>query len=203
KADDYLPEGVGDSLIDSLSRLSRLNVMSGQSALRYKGRAVGPDVAGRELGGQTIGSGRGATQGDLLSIAVEIADAKDNRVTWSKKYSGAMADLLGLQEQISREVSTVMLPQLTEADQRALKKQFTQSSEAYILYLKGLHSMGLRTAEGLRESIDLFKQAAAKDQLYALAFAGLADAYVFMGDYGISSPSEAMEQAQTAVAKAL
>src|SRR5262249_5160814 len=203
KADDYLPEGIGDSLIESLSRLSRLNVMSRQSALRYKDRAVGADVAGRELGVQTVVSGHVNAKGDGLSISVEIANAKDNRRIWSKQYQGAMTDLLGLQEQISRDVSTVLLPDLTEADQRALKKQFTQSSEAYVMYLRGLHSMGLRTAEGLKESIDLFKQAAARDQQYALAYAGLADAYVFMGDYGISSPREALEQAQAAVAKAL
>jgi len=114
-----------------------------------------------------------------------------------------MADLLGLQEQISRDVSSVLLPDLTDADQRALRRQFTQSSDAYILYLRGLHSMRLRTADGLKESIDLFKEAAGRDTQYALAYAGLADAYVFMGDYGISSPREALEQAQAAVAKAL
>jgi tetratricopeptide (TPR) repeat protein len=114
-----------------------------------------------------------------------------------------MGDLLGLQEQISRDVSTVLLPDLSDADQRALKKQFTQNSDAYILYLRGLHSMQLRTASGLKESIDLFNQAADRDPQFALAYAGLADAYVFMGDYGINRPSEALDQAQTAVAKAL
>jgi len=203
KTDDYLSEGIGDSLIDSLSRLSRLNVMSRQSALRYKGRPIGPDVAGRELGVQTAVSGHVAARDHSLSISVEIDDARDNRRIWSKEYSGAMADLLGLQEQISRDVSSVLLPDLTDADQRALRRQFTQSSDAYILYLRGLHSMRLRTADGLKESIDLFKEAAARDTQYALAYAGLADAYVFMGDYGISSPREALEQAQAAVAKAL
>jgi serine/threonine-protein kinase len=203
KAEDYLPEGIGNSLVSSLSRLSRLNVMSQQSVLRYKGRDVGADVAGRELGVQTVVSGHVTALGDGISINVEIADANNSRRIWSKQYSGATADLLKLQEQISRDVSTVLLPDLSEADQRALNKQFTESSDAYILYLKGLHSMGFRTAEGLNESIDLFKQAAARDPQYALAYAGLADTYVLMADYGFSNPKDALEQAQTAVAKAL
>jgi serine/threonine-protein kinase len=203
KDDDYLPEGIGDSLVDSLSRLSRLNVMSRQSALRYKGRQIGPDVAGRELGVKTVVSGQVDVKGDAISIAVDIADATSNHRIWSKTYTGAMGDLLRLQEQISRDVSIVLLPDLSDADQGALKKRFTQNSDAYILYLRGLHSMRLRTAPALKESIDLFKQAAGRDPQYALAYAGLADAYVFMGDYGINSPREALEQAQTAVAKAL
>jgi len=203
KADDYLPEGIGDNLVDSLSRLSRLNVMSRQSALKYKGSKIGPDVAGRELGVKTVVSGQVATDGAAVSIIVDVADAAGNRSIWRKTYSGAMSDLLGLQEQISKDVSTVLLPDLSDTDQRALRKRFTQNSDAYILYLRGLHSMRLRSAPALKESIDLFKRAAARDPQYALAYAGLADACVFMGDYGINSPSEALDQAQTAVAKAL
>jgi serine/threonine-protein kinase len=203
KNDDYLTEGITDNLIDSLSRVSRLNVMSPQSALRYKGRQIDPDVAGRELGVETVISGEVTGSDDGLSINVEIADANSNRQTWHRQYSGRISDILGLQEQISREVSSALLPGLTASDQRAIYKQFTQSADAYVSYLRGLHSMSLRTPEGLRESIELFGQAVSKDQRYAPAYAGLADAYVFLGDYGIRSPKEATDLAQTAVAKAL
>jgi serine/threonine-protein kinase len=203
KNEDYLTEGITGSLIDSLSRISRLNVMSPQSALRYKGGQIGPEDAGRELGVQTVISGEVTGGDESLSINVEIADANSNRQTWRRQYLGGIADILSLQEQISREVSSALLPGLTEADQRALNRQFTQNPAAYILYLKGLHSMTLRTPEALKESIDLFGQAVSKEQRYAPAYAGLADAYVFLGDYGIRSPKEATDLAQSAVAKAL
>jgi serine/threonine-protein kinase len=203
KKADYLTEGITGSLIDSLSRISRLNVMSPQSAVRYKGRQIGPAAAGQELGVQTVISGEVAGGDQGLSISVEIADANKNRQVWRKQYSGGMADILGMQEQISRDVSSALLPGLSEADQRSINRPLTQNPDAYILYLRGLHSMSQRTPEALKESIELFGQAVSKDQRYAPAYAGLADAYIFLGDYGIISPKQALDPAQNNVAKAL
>lgn len=113
------------------------------------------------------------------------------------------SDILAVQEDISREISEKLQLHLTSEAKIRLAKQPTENVEAYQLYLEGRYHWNKRSEDGFRKAVDYFNQATAKDPRFALAFAGLADSYVLLGEYRLMSSQEAFPKAREAAAKAL
>ena len=200
---EYLSDGMTDTLISSLSQLPNLSVKARSSVFRYKGKETNPQTVGRELNVEAILNGRIAQLDDQLTLTLELVDAQTENIIWSEQYNRKQADLVSLQSEIARNVSTKLRRKLSGSEEQQVAKTFTTDPEAYQLYLKGLYHWNKRTAEAIRTSIDYFNQAIAKDPSYAQAYAGMALAYVLLPQYSAGKPQEAMPKANAAARRAL
>jgi TolB-like protein/Tfp pilus assembly protein PilF/tRNA A-37 threonylcarbamoyl transferase component Bud32 len=201
---EYLSEGVTQGLINTLSQLPNLKVVSLMSAYRYKGRAIDPPSVARELGVHAILTGRMTQQTDDISIDAELIDAEHDRELWGKQYRRKLADVNGLQSEITRDIADNLKLKLSGAQQSLVAQRPTQNSEAYQLYLQGRFYWNRRTTGGVNKAIDYFQQAIAKDSNFALAYAGLADSYFSLAiNSAALSPKEAGAKARQAAGKAL
>ena len=200
---EYLSDGMTETLITSLSQLPNLNVKARSSVFRYKDKEVDARTVGKELGVQAVLNGRVMQLGDQITLNLELIDAATENVIWSEQYNRKQADLLSLQSDIARDVSSKLRTRLSGADQKKLAKNYTASPEAYQLYLKGRFYWNKRTADGLTQAASFYNQAIEKDPTYALAYSGLAETYVLFANYSIAAPKDIMPQAKAAALKAL
>jgi len=200
---EYLSDGMTEILISDLSQLPELNVKAHSTVLRYKGKDVSPNTVGADLNVQAILNGRLILNGDLLTLSLELADARTENVIWSKQYSRSQTDLVSLQSEIARDITNNLRVKLAGSDEQKLSKKYTNNTEAYELYLKGRFYWNKRTLKDLENALDYFNQAIALDPNYVLAYAGLADAYVLIPSYRNGPVREAMQPAREAAEKAL
>ena len=202
---EYLSDGITESIINSLSQLPQLRVMARSTVFRYKGREIDPQQVGRELGVRAVLTGRVIQLNENLIIRTELVDVADGWQLWGEQYNRNSADLLAVQEEISREISEKLRLKLSGEQKKRLAKRYTESTEAYQTYLKGRFYWNKRTLEGLRRGVEYFQQAIRLDPDYALAYAGLADSYLLMGsvEYGALHPNEALQSAKIATLEAL
>jgi len=200
---EYLSDGITESLINSLSQLPNLRVIPRSSAFRYKSRDLDPRTVGKELNVRAVVTGRVLQRGDTLVIGAELVDVTRDSQLWGAQYSRKVADILPVQEEISREISEKLRLRLTGEEKRRLTKRYTENTEAYQLYLQGRYYWNKRTADGLKKAVEYFQQAIEKDPGYALAYTGLGDAYNIMGWYDVLSPEDSFSRAKGAVLKAL
>ncbi len=200
---EYLSDGISESLSNSLSQLPNLQVKSHDSVSRYKGQEIDSQKAGRELGVRAILTGRVLQRGDTISISVQLVDVQGSNVIWGAQYNRKLADILAVQEEISREIYDKLRLRLTGEEKTRLAKRPTENIEAYQLYLKGRYYWNKRTEEGFRKAIEYFSEATEKDRNYALAHAGLADSYILLGGFGLLPPKEAFAKAREAATRAL
>ena len=200
---EYLSDGVSETLINSLSQLPRLKVIARSSAFGYKGKDVSPQEAAAALGVQTILLGRVAQHGESLVVSVELVDARDGTQVWGERYTRKMADLQAVEAEIARAISEKLRARLSGAEQRKMAKNRTEDPEAHRLYLLGRYSYFKLTQPEIRKSISFYQRAIELDPTYALAYAGLADAYRTLPIGGYVPSREGFPQAKAAALRAL
>src|SRR5713101_7723983 len=137
---EYLSDGITESLINSLSQLPHLKVMSRDSAFMYKGKDTDARTVGQTLGVRAVLKGRVLLHGDDLEISAELVDARDNSHIWGQQYSRKSSDIFALQGQLAKEITTMLRTRLSGEDDRRMMKTATVNPEAYQLYLKGLYN---------------------------------------------------------------
>ena len=199
---DYIPDGITESINNSLAGLPSLTVIPHSVALHYKGKSTDVWKVGDDLHVQSVLTGSVAERGDELTIDVELDDIQNGKQLWGKRYNSKLADLLAVQSDIAREVSQRLDSRLSADDRKKLTKGSTDNPEAYRLYLKGKFYTDKFTKEGFDTGIDYFNQAIAVDPNYALAYSGLAYNYINQIDW-FMPPSEAGPKAKQAAEKAL
>ncbi len=200
---DWISDGLTESIINNLTQLPNLKVIARSSVFRYKGREDDPLTIGKELGVRAVLTGRVMQRGDTMLISTELVDIRDNKQLWGEQYERKLADMLSVQREIAREITTNLRPTLSGVDRSRMDKQYTVNAEAYELYLKGRFYWNRRTSADFQKSITFFEQAIAKDPNYALAYSGLADAYTLLTVYSSIPPREVMPKAKQAALKAL
>jgi TolB-like protein/Tfp pilus assembly protein PilF len=200
---EYLSDGITESIINSLSRLSHLRVTARSTVFHYKGRDEDPQKIGRDLNVRAVVSGKVIQRGDTLSIQADLVDVDTGSQIWGDHYERKIADIQSVQEEIARGISEKMRLRLTGEEKQQLTRRSTANTEAYQLYLKGRHAWGKRTESGLTQSIEYFRQAIEKDPGYSLAYAGLADSYAVVSSYSTMSPGDSFPRARAAAHKAL
>ena len=200
---DFLSDGITESLINSLSQIPELRVMARSTAFRYKGQELDPQKIGHELDVRAVLTGKVLQRGDMLTIQVDLVDTRDGSQLWGEQYNRRISDLLAVQQNISREVSEKLRLKLSGEQKEQLTKRYTESTEAYELYLRGRYHWNRRTTDGLMKGIDYFQQAIKADQNYALAYAGLADSYNVLSTNAVLPPKDAFPKAKEAAQKAL
>jgi serine/threonine protein kinase/tetratricopeptide (TPR) repeat protein len=199
---DYLSDGITESLIDSLSELPNLKVMSRSAVFRYKGKDVDPRTAGRELGVRAVLVGRITQRGDKLSINAELVEVDDNSHLWGEQYNRGLADALPVQQEIAHQIAGKLRLRLNNKQMALVEKHQTGNPEAYQLYLKGRFYAAKSTQEATDKGIDFLHQAIALDPNYALPYAGIAFAYNWNSDW-IIPPKDAMPKAKEAARQAV
>jgi len=201
---DYLSEGITESLINGLSQLRKLRVMARSTMFRYRGDAD-PQQVGRELGVGTVLSGRVTSRPGVLSISAELVDASNGWRLWGARYDRPPADLLAVQEEIAREITSNLKLTLEPEQKKRLARRYEANREAYPLYLKGRYHWNKGTVAGFQKAMELFHEAIEKDPAYALAWTGVSDCYAMLGmdRYAALPPREAYPKAKAAARKAL
>ena len=199
---EYLSDGMTETLISSLSQLPALNVKPRSSVFRYKGKETNPQTIGNELNVQAILNGRVTQRGQDLSLFVELIDVALDKVVWSQQYNRKQSDLVTLQSDIARDVSSRLQTKLSGAEEAKVTKTYTTNPEAYQLYLKGKYYQSKYNEDSYRKAIDHYQQAIDLDPNYALAHLGLAEVYNNASDWYLA-PNVAMPKAKAAVLKAL
>jgi TolB-like protein len=200
---DYLSDGIPESIINSLSQLPNLKVMSRNSVFHYKGKDTDAQAVAKELKVQAVLMGRVTQRGGGLSISVELINAQDNSEMWGQQYNRKLADVFAVQEEIAKEISEKLRLKLSGAERQQLAKRPTENLKAFQYYMQGRGYISRRTRENLLTAIHYCDKALEEDRNYALAYAGLADAYGTLGAYGYIAPIEGRRKAEEAARKAL
>ncbi len=199
---EYLSDGITDSLINSISQLPNLKVISGSSVIQYRGKVVDPKTLGRELNVRAVLTGKYMERGGNLLVSVELSDTRDNHHIWGEQYNRSLSDIAAVQEEVSRHIADMLRLKITNEQRQRISKKYTDNAEAYQLYLKGRHYQLKDTPEDLRKSRQYFEQAIDADPNYALAYTGLSEYYGFMGYSGEISPKEAWPPMEAAAQRA-
>src|SRR6266516_1159742 len=200
---EYLSDGIPESIINSLSQLPNLRVMSRNSVFHYKGKDIDAPAVAKELKVQAVLTGRMTQRGDGLSISVELINAQDNSEIWGQQYNRKLADVFAVQEEIAKEISEKLRLKLTGAERQQLAKRPTENIRAFQYYMQGRALAQRRIREDLLTAIRYYEKALEEDRNYALAYAGLADAYGNLGVYGYTAPIDGRRKAEEAARRAL
>ncbi|HEY8225531.1 MAG TPA: protein kinase [Pyrinomonadaceae bacterium] len=202
---EYLSDGLAESLIYRLSQLPNLKVSPTSSVFSYKNKEIDPVSVGNQLGVNAVLSGRIVQRGDNLTISAELVDVRQNKLLWGEQYERKMSEVLQTQREIAREIVDKLKLKVS-GEEKGLAKHYTESNEAYQLYMKGRFYWNKRTAYALHKSVEYYEQAIQRDPSFALAYAGLADTYSLLGGPeagGDMPPIEALPKAKAAALKSI
>lgn len=200
---EYLTDGITEGIIDKLSGLPNLKVISRNSAFRYKQREIDPQKVARELGVEALVTGRVTQRGDDLSVSTELVDARQDKQLWGEQYSRKLAEIHTVQQEIAMAISGQLRLQLSSEERTRLAQPRSYNPESYQLYLKGLYYGNKATAEGLKQAVEYFQQSIDHDPANAPAYAELAQSYADLTTFGYEAPSDVLPKAMEAASKGL
>jgi TolB-like protein/Flp pilus assembly protein TadD len=200
---EYLSEGIAESIINSLSKMTTLRVIPRTTAFRYKRLGLDPIEAGRKLGVRVVLIGRLAERAGRLIIGTELIDCTEGSQLWGEKYDRSFSDVFAMESEMAEEITNKLRLRLSRDEQEHLKKQPTENVEAYKLYLKAIYHASKWTPEGLQKGIELLRAALETEPVYPAAYSGLGYIYVVLGFFGMVPAREAFPRAKSAALKAL
>jgi serine/threonine protein kinase/tetratricopeptide (TPR) repeat protein len=200
---EYLSDGITEALINRLSHMSGVRVVPRSSAFRYKGRVVDPDKAGRQLKVRAVLTGKVLQRGDTLSVQVDLVDAVQHAQLWGERFMRRVSDIFAVEDEIADQIAEKLRLTVSGDPRDRLARRYTDNTEAYHLFLKGRFYWSKRTRPNLLKSVQYFQEAIALDPEYALAYAGLADAFVVMSVFDAGLPTDLLSKAKTAAGRAL
>ena len=200
---EYFADGVTEELINDLSSIAALRVISRNSAMNYKNvHKPLPEIA-RELNVDAVVEGSVQRSGDRVKISADLVDARQDRNLWGHSYQGDLRNVLSLQSEVAQAIASEIKVQLSPQESAALSKRQEVNPQSYETYLHALYLWNRRTPEDLRGALAEFKKAIEQDPTSALAWAGLADSYTILVSEGELAPREGMPMAESAARKAL
>jgi serine/threonine-protein kinase len=198
---DYFADGLAEELIHGLTRIRGLRVVAWRSAAQLREKQDDLAAIGDQLKVGSVITGSVRRVANRVRVTVQLVETATGVYLWSDTYDRELQDVFLMQEDISRAVVGALRIQLGRESGGATRP--LRNVEAHNFYLQGRHHWNKRTPEGLRKSIQLFEQAVALDPEFGLGFAGLADAYALLADYGLFSPTEMVPKAKAAAMRAI
>ena len=201
--DEYLGIGLTDALITRLSNVQRLIVRPTSSVLRYRGAGIDPLLAGRDLSVNYIVDGSLQRVGDRLQVTAQLLNVAEGVVRWSEQFDEDSTDVLQIEDSISEQVASALLPQLTRDEKHRLSKRGTDKVQAFESYLRGRYYWNSYTESGLAKALECYNHAIELDPEYALAYTGIADYYNWLGVFGVRPFIETSSAAKEAASKAV
>jgi len=199
---EYFGDGIAEEIINALARLPGLRVAGRSSAFSFKGKREDLRVIGDKLAVASVLEGSVRKAGAQLRITAQLVNVADGYDLWSERFDRGPEDVFAIQEEIARTIADRLQVSLTGSAERTLLRPHTENLEAYHLYLKGrgfLYKRGV----AIWHALEAFRAALELDPEYALASAGLADAYTLLGMYGVLRPPNALPQARAAARRSV
>ncbi|HET9327465.1 MAG TPA: protein kinase [Candidatus Eisenbacteria bacterium] len=184
KESEYFCAGITEDILTDLSKIKGLKVASRNAVARYRGASVDIPKVASELGVQAVLEGSVRRAGDRVRISAQLINAADGFHLWAERYDRTLQDVFAVQEEIASSIAEALRVALSPAESENLVKDRPNDVRAYDLYLKGRAAYSSYNAKSLREALELFKQATAIEPTYALAWAGIADCYGQMNQWG-------------------
>src|SRR5215213_7389264 len=175
---EYLVQGITDNIINNLSRISKLRVMSRSAVFRYKTKQTDPQQVGKDLGAHVVLVGKINSRTGHSLIEVEVVDASTGWLLWGESFDSEEKDLLEIQETITRQIVATLKLKLSGDEEKHITARYTENAEAYESYLEGRHHWSRYTRSGIERAIGHFRNAIELDANYALAYAGIIDCYL-------------------------
>lgn len=200
--DLHLGVGVADAVITKLSNVRQLSVRPTDVIMRYADPKVEPMQAARQLEADSLLSGKIQKSGDRIRVTVQLLRVPDGRALWAQTFDEKFTSIFAVEDSISEKVVEALAVKLAADDKKQMARHYTENIDAYRNYLEGRYSEFTFTRDGMNKAIDYFERAIAQDPSYALAYAGLADAYTTESDW-LLSPREALPKAEAAARHAL
>jgi len=177
KSDEFFSDGVTEDILAQLSKVADLRVISRTTMMQYKGTAKPIGVIGRELNVATVLEGSVRRSGTRVRIVGQLIDVSTDEHLWAESYDREIQDIFAIQSEVAQQIARALAAVLSPQEQERIATAPTASIDAYALYLRGRHHYVHYTAGENEKAIAFFTQAIALDTTYALAFAGLSDAY--------------------------
>src|SRR3984957_15739007 len=203
-ANEYLSDGLTESLIGTLSQLPDVKVMARSTVFKFKGKEDDPQQIGKALNVNRLLMGRVTQHGDSVSVQADLVNAEDGSEVWGSHYERKMADVTKVQRDITHDVPKKLQIRMTGDAETKMGSAGTTNPDAYRLYLEAQSQLYGRTRAGILKSVELFRQAVAADPNYSLAWAGLSASYQVASGYGqLIPPREALPLAEEASKKAV
>ena len=199
----YFSEGVQDEILTRLAKIAELKVISRTSTQRFKSAPNDLRQIAQQLGVANILEGSVQKANDQVRVNVQLINALTDTHLWADTYDRKLTDIFAVETEIAKTVADVLKAKLTGSEEHVIAARPTENTEAHQLYLKGRFFWNKRTGNDLKKSIDYFQQAIAADPNYALAYAGVADGYVWLPGYTVGTPRDCYPKAAAAAKKAL
>ncbi len=203
KSNEYLADGISDALINALSRIRDLRVPGRTSTFSFKGQKTDVREIGQKLNVKLVLEGSVQVVGDRLRVAAQLVNAEDGFQLWSERYDRKMEDVFAIQDEIGGAIVDTLKVEILGEKSGPLVKPTTGNLEAYNLYLQGRYFWNKRGKDNLLRSVGYFEKALAIDPKYALAYTGLANAYLTLGINVLLPPHEAFPKAKGFACQAL
>jgi eukaryotic-like serine/threonine-protein kinase len=200
---EYLCEGIAEDIINALMQVQGLQVVARGSSFRFAGRAYDLLDIAQKLRVSTVLEGSVRRQGERLRIAAHLIDVYGGYRLWARRFDVEMKDVFAIQDEISLAIANALKVTLVNKQQDGLVKRYTENLDAYAAYLKGRYFWSKRTPDAVKKAVEFYQEALRQDPDYALAHAGLADAFIQPGYYGTASPHEVMPKGKKAALRAL
>ena len=201
--DEVLEMGIADTVITRLSALKQVTVRPISAVRRYTSLDQDPVAAGRDLEVQAVLEGSIQKADGKVRVTARLLQIADGKPIWTRQFDEQWTNIFAVQDAISQRVAGDLMGELTGEEHGELARNYTTDPEAYQLFLIGRYHWNKRSGEGIRKSIEFFRQAIDKDAQYALAYVGLADAYATLGSYRLAPPRDVLPLAQEAATRAL
>jgi eukaryotic-like serine/threonine-protein kinase len=199
----YFAEAIQDEILARLSKIADLKVISRTSTQKYKSVPDNLREIAKQLGVGNVLEGSVQKSGDAVRVNVQLINALNDADLWGDVYERKLTDIFAVESDIAKTIADTLQAKLTGAEKQLIAAQPTTDLTAYELYLKGRSLWSKRGGENLRQAIGFYEQAIARDPKYALAYAGLAEAYVLLPGYTATAPQDAYPAAKAAALKAL
>ena len=203
KDQEYFSDGMSEELLNLLSKIPGLKVISRTSCFSFKGKNVDVRKIGGDLGVDNILEGSIRKSGNTIRIMAQLIEVQKGTQLWSGTYDREMKDVFVIQDEISKMIVDILKLRLADKNASGVVRSFTKNTEAYEDYLKGRYHWNMRTDDGIKKAIGYFEDAIRKDSNYAGAYSGLADTYLTLYDYGLMSIEESTAKAKQAAQQAL
>ncbi|MCH7637394.1 MAG: hypothetical protein IIA12_06965, partial [Proteobacteria bacterium] len=176
---EYFSDGISEEILNLMVKLPQLRVASRTSSFMFKGKDVSIPTIAEELGVDTVLEGSVRRADDQVRITAQLIDAKSDSHLWSETYDREMKDVFAIQDDIAHSITDALKMTLSPRERRAIQNVATSNAGAYDFYLRGRSYMYTMTGHGYENAIRMFQQAIDLDAKYALAYAGIADAYSY------------------------
>lgn len=202
-ADEYLGVGIADVITTRLSNVREMSVRPTSAVARFGNKGQDPLSAGERLGVDAVLDGTVRRSGNRIRVSVQLFTVRNSRSVWGHTFDENFTETFKLEDAIAGSVASALQLKLTRAESRLLAKRNTEDSDAYRSYVIGRYQLTKTPDTGWKESIPYFEAAIRQDPSYALAYAGLANAYTKQAIFNDSAPSALWQKASDAAQQAL